>query len=93
MRLNFEQRTLLLQGADVHVTSLVIFYIYFALVLVEFVCQLFSDYTALRNWNSGGKCEIQRSEKTPLLGEVKNGPSFLLDKVFHNFFNVSISTL
>ena len=66
---------------------------YFALVLVEFICQFFPDANALKDWKYKVAAIDESSEdyyeKKPLLDRSQNGAEFLYDEVI--IFNVQWS--
>ena len=64
----------------------VVHYVYFALVLVQFICQLFSDINALKNWSYRvpGNYETlsdKDQEDEPLLDKTQNRADFFSDEV------------
>ena len=68
----------------------VVYYVYFALVLVEFICQFFPDENALKDWKHKLAAIDESSEdyyeKKPLLDRSQNGAEFLYDEVL--IFNI-----
>ena len=66
---------------------------YFALVLVEFICQFFPDANALKDWKYKVAAIDESSEdyyeRKPLLDRSQNGAEFLYDEVV--IFNVQLS--
>ena len=72
---------------------------YFALVLVEFICQFFPDVSALKDWKYKVAAIDESSEdyykKKPLLDRSQNGAEFLYDEVIiyaHKYSQISYLT-
>ena len=61
----------LLQNGFENLGPFVIYCLYFAMLVIEFSCQLFTDMDALRNWRSSNKFSYKYQPLTNTDGEIK----------------------
>ena len=61
----------MLQNGFENLGPFVIYSLYFAMLVIEFSCQLFTDMDALRNWRSGNKFSYKYQPLTNTDGEIK----------------------